>query len=215
MKKKVIDCIVQKKTKIKKTKACAIVAHPDDETLWAGGTILSHSQWDWYIISLCRGDDKGRSEKFYRVLEYFNASGTMGSLDDSPQQHPLCMEIVEKEILKLLPHNFFDLIVSHDPNGEYTRHRRHEEVGICVSRFLKTGILTARNYWTFAYEDGNKKHLPRVKENADYIFKLPKDIWLRKYEIITKIYGFEKSSFEARTTPRKEAFNCKNYSYYG
>ena len=24
-----------------------IVAHPDDETLWAGGTILKHPEWHW------------------------------------------------------------------------------------------------------------------------------------------------------------------------
>jgi LmbE family N-acetylglucosaminyl deacetylase len=28
-----------------------IVAHPDDETLWAGGTILNHPSWKCFIIS--------------------------------------------------------------------------------------------------------------------------------------------------------------------
>ena len=37
-----------------------IVAHPDDETLWAGGTILSHPSWQWFIVCLCRGSDKDR-----------------------------------------------------------------------------------------------------------------------------------------------------------
>jgi LmbE family N-acetylglucosaminyl deacetylase len=26
-----------------------IIAHPDDETLWAGGIILSHPSWLWFI----------------------------------------------------------------------------------------------------------------------------------------------------------------------
>jgi len=214
MKNKVIDGIIEEKSDSKIINACVIVAHPDDETLWAGGVILSHLHWKWSILSLCRRDDPDRSKKFYRVMESIHAWGIMGNLDDGPQQNPLPMDLVENEIIHLLPKNNFDLIISHDPNGEYTRHRRHEEIGICVSRFLKTGILSAENYWTFAYEDGNKKYLPRIKQNADYIYALPKEIWIRKYEIITKIYGFEKSSFEARTTPRKEGFNCKNFSYY-
>ena len=35
-------------------KAAVIVAHPDDETLWAGGTILMHPETKWTIIALCR-----------------------------------------------------------------------------------------------------------------------------------------------------------------
>jgi hypothetical protein len=35
---------------------------------------------------------------------------------------------------------------------------------------------------------------------------LTKHIWERKYSLITEIYGFEKDSWEARTTPKSEAF---------
>jgi len=34
-----------------------IVAHPDDETLWAGGTILNHPYWKFFITCLCRTND--------------------------------------------------------------------------------------------------------------------------------------------------------------
>jgi hypothetical protein len=52
-----------------------IVAHPGDETLWAGGTILNNPQWDYFIISLCRKYDEDRSSKFYKVLKFLNAQG--------------------------------------------------------------------------------------------------------------------------------------------
>jgi hypothetical protein len=35
---------------------------------------------------------------------------------------------------------------------------------------------------------------------------LTKRIWLRKYNIITSTYGFEKNSWEAESTPREESF---------
>ena len=79
-----------------------------------------------------------------------------------------------------------------------------------VITLLKERVISARHLWTFAYEDGGKKCLPKARENFDFLNKLTKDIWLKKYEIITKVYGFPKTSFEARTTPRKEAFRCFN-----
>src|SRR5690625_5019990 len=33
-------------------KVTVLVAHPDDETLWAGGLLHSHPEWDLSIVSL-------------------------------------------------------------------------------------------------------------------------------------------------------------------
>jgi hypothetical protein len=60
----------------------------------------------------------------------------------------------------------------------------------------------------FAYEDGNKEYLPRPIRNAHRIEILPRNIWMIKYQIITEVYGFSSDSFEARTTPKEEAFWC-------
>lgn len=65
--------------------AACIVAHPDDETLWAGGTILMHPAIKWTIISLCRKSDPDRAPKFFRVVKEYNAVGIMGGLDDEPE----------------------------------------------------------------------------------------------------------------------------------
>ena len=188
--------------------AAVIVAHPDDETLWAGGTIINHPRWRWYIITLCRADDVDRAPKFRKALKALKANGAMGKLDDGVEQSPLDQGVVQKEILSLLPQRNFDLIITHDPNGEYTRHRRHEETSMGVLSLFRAGVISARHVWIFAYEDGARKYLPRVRDENDFLYRLPKDIWLKKYEIITKVYGFPKSSFEARATPRKEAFRC-------
>jgi len=183
-----------------------IVAHPDDETLWAGGTILNHPLWRFYIISLCRASDTNRAPKFKQALKAFKAEGRMGDLDDSPDQHPLDEKEVEDAIIRMLPHEHFDLIISHNPNGEYTRHLRHEEVSRAVIRLWASGKITGSILWTFAYEDGGKKYNPKPIESANIYRVLTKHIWLRKYRMITEIYGFEKDSFEELTTPRAEAF---------
>ena len=191
----------------KKSKAVAvIVAHPDDETLWAGGTILSHPSWHWFIVCLCRGSDKDRAPRFLRTMQVLGSEGIMGDLDDGPEQQPLDEIELKGAILQLLPSTHFDLIISHNPDGEYTRHVRHEETGKAVIKLWHAGKISASELWTFAYEDGNKKYYPRPIENAALYRVLTKRIWLKKYSIITETYGFEKTSFEAETTPHAESF---------
>ena len=191
----------------KNSKAVAvIVAHPDDETLWAGGTILSHPAWQWFIACLCRGSDKERAPKFLKTLQILGSEGIMGDLDDGPDQKPLDQNKLEQTILQLLPSKHFDLVISHNPGGEYTRHIRHEETGKAVIKLWHGDEISVNELWTFAYEDGDKKYYPRPIRKADVCYKLTEQVWLKKYSIITETYGFEKNSFEAETTPKTESF---------
>jgi LmbE family N-acetylglucosaminyl deacetylase len=194
-------------------KVALIVAHPDDETLWAGGTILSHPSWQWFIVCLCRGSDTGRATKFKEALKILKSEGIMGDLDEGSDQNPLDNREVEHAIIELLPPMYLDLIISHNPDGEYSRHIRHEEVGKGVIKLWHAGRIYANELWTFAYEDGHNENSPRPVKTAAIYRVLTKRIWLRKYSIITDTYGFEKGSFEAESTPRAESFRQFTNSY--
>lgn len=183
-----------------------IVAHPDDETLWAGGVILSHPEWQCNIFCLSRGSDPDRSHRFAEAVKIYGAKGVMGDLDDGPEQKPLNEEEVEIVLLDLLNPTHFDLIISHNPSGEYTRHKRHEEISKAVIRLWHNGKIIASELWAFAYEDGNKKYYPKPIETANIYRLLSKQIWLRKYSLITETYGFGENSWEAKTTPKAESF---------
>jgi len=166
-----------------------------------------------------------------------NATGIMGDLDDGPQQLPLDERKTQDTIIELLTppspapiepkprtrlkvrvglkqqDNWcggrgFDLIITHGLQGEYTRHLRHEETAKSVLTLWESGRLSAATLWMFAYQDGGGKYLPRPVDAPDMLIKLPEEIWQKKYDIITKIYGFSADSFEAKTTPRQEAFKC-------
>ena len=188
--------------------AAVVVAHPDDETLWTGGTILMLPEVQWTILTLCRKSDADRSPKFYKAMKILRAKGIMGDLEDGPEQIPLDCNEAQCAIIKLLPCFSFDLIITNGPKGEYTRHRRHEETGKAVTALWENGKLSAREIWRFAYEDGDGKYLPKAVQDADLKIKLPNKVWQKKYDIITKIYGFGPDSFEAKTTPQKESFWC-------
>jgi len=193
-------------TPVSRKTVAIIVAHPDDETLWAGGTILSHPSWKCFIVCLSRQYDTERATKFYKALKILNSYGIMGDMDDGPDQKPLNKNVVQQLILELLPHEHYDLVLTHNPSGEYTRHIRHEDVSKAVINLWHSGKISAGELRTFAYEDNNKAYYPRADRNAPLYQLLTKSTWLRKYNLITETYGFEKNNWEAQTTPRAEAF---------
>lgn len=188
------------------TNCAVIVAHPDDETLWSGGTILLNPDINWTIMTLCRKSDTDRVPKFFKAVEQYGAKGFMADLDDGPEQSPLKQTVIQQTILEILPTYGFDIIITHDRAGEYTRHLRHEEVSRAVMALWREKELHAAQLWSFAYEDGGRKYLPRAIESADIIHKLPEEIFEQKKRIITDIYGFTSDSFEAKTTPPTETF---------
>lgn len=191
---------------IEKKNILVIVAHPDDETLWCGGTLLMYPEHHWFIACLCRKNDRDRGPKFKKALAIYKAEGCMGHLDDGVEQRPLNKNVVKKAILDLLPDRKFDLVLTHSPTGEYTRHLRHEEIGRAVIELWNEQKISTDELWTFAFEDGNKKYYPQAIRAANIYQTLPESIWKEKYRIITEVYGFEKTGFEAKTTPREEAF---------
>lgn len=186
---------------------CAIiVAHPDDEILWAGGLMLLHTECRWTVMTLCRKSDSDRAPKFARVMEYLGANGVMGDLDDSPEQPALPEKEIRKTILSLLPLDRFDLVITHSRWGEYTRHLRHEEASRAVMALYNSKELSGKQLWMFAYEDGGGKYLPKPVRDADVKVWLTDKIWEEKHKIITELYGFGPDSFEAKCCPKQEAF---------
>ncbi|MBI2328546.1 MAG: PIG-L family deacetylase [Chloroflexi bacterium] len=175
--------------------AALVVAHPDDETLWAGGTVLMHPDWQWTVVSLCRATDRDRAPRFQQAVQKLGGRGRMGDLDDGPEQSPLSGTEVQQVLRSLL----------------YTRHRRHEETSQAVVSLWLQGLIRPGEVWMFAYEDsgkGGRDDLPQIIKTAHLVVQLPEDIQREKYRTITEIYGFAPQSYEARIALKEEAFWC-------
>lgn len=192
----------------KTTRVAIIVAHPNDETLWAGGLLLNHPEWSPFVLTLCRGGDSDRVPRFVQALDRLDSMGAMGNLDDGADQYPLSTKRVQDTIMSLLPRWDFDLLLTHAPQGEYTWHRRHGEVSRAVRELWQEGQLPASGLWQFAYEDGGGAYAPRPQQNTSLRLPLSEAVWARKFGIVTEVYGFDAASWEARAANRTEAFNC-------
>jgi hypothetical protein len=105
-----------------------------------------------------------------------------------------------------LEESSWDLVLTHGPNGEYTRHRRHEEVSVAMLGLWRDASIDTDQMWLFAYSDQEGAGLPEAIAGAHVKIALPEDIWREKLSIVEEVYGFSPGSWEYGVTPREEAF---------
>jgi len=195
-----------------KKKVLVIVAHPDDETVWMGGTLIRNSvlneKWDVTVISLCRKDDPDRAPKFQKVCEKLKARSFISDLEDE-KLTPISTEEVIKRIQQFTEKNY-DFIFTHGENGEYG-HTRHIDVYRAVKEMLDKKLISCKKNFYFAYKmaDSNRDVFDsecNVNPNADKFIKLNNFELLTKKDLIQNFYGFKKNSFEEKNCKNREAF---------
>ncbi len=159
-----------------------ITAHPDDEALFGGAELLTHSK-EYKVIVVDEYHDKIRrkefkaSMKFIGIKEYEHWTGYKGGEDYHREK-------LIYELLRVLRERDWVKIVTHNKQGEYghPRHRALHE----ILNHLRPDIL-----WQF---DKRKKRLSTniliKKRNLLKVYGSQREVldWFSPwYEIITKV----------------------------
>ena len=188
-------------------RALVLVAHPDDETIWMGGTLARHKDVRWTIFALCRKSDPDRMPKFLRVAQYYGARAIICDLEDEgilsvQESIPEIIKIIRKE----LPQKTFDILFTHGVNGEYG-HPRHKGVHLAVKQMLASGELRSRQVFFFAYKLDEKRKIAVPNVRASYRVELSAKEWKAKRNVIKQLYGFRPHIFENRSCSKVETFS--------
>lgn len=176
-----------------------IVAHPDDETIFFGGTLLSLKGRGWKVIVVTDGNADGQGAA--RRLQLAEACKELGVKQFEQWEYP---DIYENRIgTESLLERFKELgnpktVFTHGIIGEYG-HPHHQDVSWAVhSHFLKKNIPV----WSVAYNSFATKTV-----------RLTRKTYERKAAVFSRVYHSETIRF-ARVLPvhNQEGFHRTDWS---
>ena len=152
----------------KPVKAAIFTAHPDDETIWMGGTILSKSDWIWRIFIATHNAKDERGIELQKAIYEYKVQSRIQQLDfefidimeDTQEENHINIAEVTDKLNKTKLDNF-DVIFTHNIDGEYN-HINHKILGEYFKNKSKDGL----NIWHFLCPAIQN---PRKKEVGEYI----------------------------------------------
>jgi hypothetical protein len=156
-----------------------VTAHPDDETLWFGGTVLSRPDESWTVVCVTEPADRARLRDLEAACSALGVKGLqLGSLPDAPLARLPAQRLRER--LQQVRWEDFDRIWTHGPSGEYG-HPHHQDVGWAV------------------HIEAMQRNLPvacvAYHSVAEATTLLTRDVFRRKASILSEIYRCEFYAF--------------------
>ena len=156
-------------------RAAIFTAHPDDETIWMGGTILSRNDWIWKIFIATHNTNDERGIEFQKAIYEYKAQSGIQQLsfefieimEDTQEENNIEIDNVTNK-LNTINLDDYNVIFTHNVDGEYN-HINHKVLG----EYFKNKRKDNLNIWHFlcpAIQNPRKKE---VGEHIESIFLNP------------------------------------------
>lgn len=148
--------------------AAIVTAHPDDETVWMGGTILLKAHWKWKIFIATHQENDERGIELQKAIYKYKSLAKNIQLDfefiqimkDTQIEDQLNINTTKKK-LNSIDFGCYDVLFTHNTDGEYG-HPNHKILG----EYFKERNSQGLNSWHFLCPAIQN---PRKKEVGKYI----------------------------------------------
>lgn len=164
--------------------AVIIVAHPDDETIFCGGTMLSYPSWNWNIICVTMQQNTPRPQEFDSTIKMYKSFGvnvksylTLNKPDNNQDLSSADYEEWKEAIRKINLNP--DIVFTHNVMGEYG-HKHH----IAISKMV---LELFTNVWEFVYP-GDQNISPQPQKSLLNSVPLNQNLLNKKKEIYDTCY---------------------------
>ncbi|MBR3198837.1 MAG: hypothetical protein IKG27_02340 [Bacilli bacterium] len=172
-----------------------IVAHPEDETVWGGVHLLSDN---YLVVCVSCGFDSKKEKKMEKVLEITKDRLVKLGYSDKflVRRH---YRGVKKRIKKILNYKTWELVVTHNPDGE-TGNLEHKQISEIVSNLDIYNLYYFGNYY-------NKKELIKL----DKVTTLKGDLIKDKINVLIKTYHDKNLNNYKHMFPFEDWISRENY----
>jgi len=177
--------------------ALIIAAHPDDESLFMGGTIAELKRWRWTILCVTDCDkryNKRRRREFLRVCRIYNRTGS--------RVKPIMLGVVKRKgrfsknevkkrigdfIEKFGP---FDIVFTHSATGDYG-HKTHRLIHNIVKELRPPNLYS---FFTPLQKKFASLLQKKVPSNIQLIKLSPASRRTKRQTLDTYLKGSQKSN---------------------